>query len=630
MRYILILALLLGIGIPSCGQNNPYGINDECYRLFLLANQNQANRIGLVYADSIIAIGQANNDAKAVCIGRSAVLNCKRSGGTTNEMSEAAQNLRNEAEKSGYSQYLYYAYNIEINELLDNGHRNRALKLADECYKKATEKDDHYGIYISHLNSMEINYARNDIAGARREARKAINYFLSNKDLVDTKTVSSTFCVLASTYTTERNDSCRYYLGQALDYSKTQEDTIMTYSFYARRCAVEHNKEEFDKYYELLQGYDYHSRNETNARILAVYNEIFNGDLAEAERIANTIGPEEDRLKSLQRIAIEREDYQASLRYSDSIIQFLIDSKHAEADLELAEYTANFNNERIRMMEQQKRGMLLGVIVVLFLMLVIGAAGATFYVLNERRKHEKRIAQVKDVFVQNMSHDIRTPLNSVMGFAQLLSMPGMQWTEEEREEFGKIIMSNGKILTMLIDDILNMSNVETGNYSKHIQPENVSEICHTVLKIVEYRVPAGVKLEYKSELPADYMLNTDNGRLQQILINFLTNACKHTVRGSITLSCSLKENPGFLSFAVTDTGSGVPADQSTAIFDRFTKLDAMKPGTGLGLSICKTLSEKMNGRVYLDTTYTEGARFVFAHSILLDPTPLFSPEQKTK
>ena len=109
-----------------------------------------------------------------------------------------------------------------------------------------------------------------------------------------------------------------------------------------------------------------------------------------------------------------------------------------------------------------------------------------------------------------------------------------------------------------------------------------------------------------------FTFRTDPRRVQQILINLLTNSCKHTMQGTITLSTSLTEHPDFVTFTVTDTGTGVPADQAEAIFDRFVKLDSFVQGTGLGLSICRDIATRMGAKVYLDTTYTEGgARFKF-------------------
>lgn len=226
----------------------------------------------------------------------------------------------------------------------------------------------------------------------------------------------------------------------------------------------------------------------------------------------------------------------------------------------------------------------------------------------EEAKHE---AEAKDLFVQNMSHEVRTPLNAVVGFAQLLAMPPEFLTEEERTEYGEHIQHNSNLLMMLIDDILEISDIKDGNYK--ITPQNclLHEICNVALASVKYRVKANIELKYVTDIPKDYMVYADARRVQQVLINYLTNAIKHTQVGSITLSTSLEEHPGMITFAVEDTGEGVPVGQAKNIFRRFTKLNDFVQGTGLGLNICLTLAEKMNGQVFLDTSYVNGARFVF-------------------
>ena len=108
-----------------------------------------------------------------------------------------------------------------------------------------------------------------------------------------------------------------------------------------------------------------------------------------------------------------------------------------------------------------------------------------------------------------------------------------------------------------------------------------------------------------------YSVYTDGRRVQQVIINFLTNACKHTIAGEIVLKVSLTENPGMVTFSVTDTGTGVPPEKAEYIFKRFTQLDNFTQGNGLGLNICSIIAEKLEGKVMLDTTYTNGARFVF-------------------
>lgn len=232
--------------------------------------------------------------------------------------------------------------------------------------------------------------------------------------------------------------------------------------------------------------------------------------------------------------------------------------------------------------------------------------------LEEARKESK----LKDVYLHNLCHEIRNPLNAVVGFAQLVSLPDDVVSQKEKEEYSDYITQNSSLLMLVVDDILNISDIKSGNYKISKAPAPLNNIGVSVIASVKYRVTDKVKLSFTSDFDDSFMLVTDVRRVQQILINFLTNAIKHTSEGSIVLHCSRDENPRMVTFSVTDTGEGVPSEQADKIFDRFTKLNDFVEGTGLGLNICKTLAERLKGKVYLDKTYSEkGARFVFAHPI---------------
>lgn len=217
----------------------------------------------------------------------------------------------------------------------------------------------------------------------------------------------------------------------------------------------------------------------------------------------------------------------------------------------------------------------------------------------------------KTRFVQNMSHEIRTPLNAIVGFAQLLSLPDGYNTEEEKNQYSSFIQSNSNMLMMLIDDILDLGDVENGNYKVELGDAPCNEMCRQAIKSVEYRTPEGVRMYFTTEVDDSFVVYTDPRRVQQVLINYLTNACKHTAEGEIQVHLSKSEEPGKLVFSVRDTGTGVPPEQAENIFERFSKLDAFKQGAGLGLNICRTIADKLGGSVRLDTSYTDGARFLF-------------------
>lgn len=231
--------------------------------------------------------------------------------------------------------------------------------------------------------------------------------------------------------------------------------------------------------------------------------------------------------------------------------------------------------------------------------------------LRKARDIAENANRMKTAFIQNMSHEIRTPLNSVIGFSQLLCLPEGSISQQEKEEYMNHIMNNAHLLTVMIDDILSLSDMEKGRYSVKPAPTNLNEVMQQAVKTVENRIPSGVSLTCHSDLKDNVLYETDGVRVQQILINFLTNACKHTESGSITLACSLTETPDAITFSVTDTGHGVPPEMAEDIFERFVKLDSNKQGAGLGLSICRLVATSLGGKVWLDTRYTQGARFAF-------------------
>lgn len=233
--------------------------------------------------------------------------------------------------------------------------------------------------------------------------------------------------------------------------------------------------------------------------------------------------------------------------------------------------------------------------------------------IRKQKMLEENIAanKAKTKFLQNMSHEIRTPLNAMFGFAQLLGLPDGMWTDEEKNQYNQYIFNSYNMLDMLIGDIIDIADSEHGNYRIEISDVDVNSVCRNALMSVEYRKVEEVNMYFTTDLEDNYTVRSDARRIQQVLINYLTNACKNTQKGEIHLHCSKTEHPGKLTFSVTDTGSGVPPSKADLIFNRFTKLNQHIQGSGLGLNICLLIADKLGGDVYLDKTYTNGARFVF-------------------
>lgn len=217
----------------------------------------------------------------------------------------------------------------------------------------------------------------------------------------------------------------------------------------------------------------------------------------------------------------------------------------------------------------------------------------------------------KTMMLQNMTHEIRTPLNAMFGFSQLLCMPDGCITDDQKAEYFNYIYNSFNMLSMLIDDVMDIADAEHGNYRIQIGRVEVNKVCRNALQMAEIRLQAGVNMYFTTEVADDYTIESDGRRIQQLLVNILTNACKHTSKGEIHLHLSTTENPGKLTFSVTDTGEGIPENMRSDIFERYRKANSNVQGSGLGLHICSTIAKKLGAVIKLDETYTNGARFLF-------------------
>ena len=219
--------------------------------------------------------------------------------------------------------------------------------------------------------------------------------------------------------------------------------------------------------------------------------------------------------------------------------------------------------------------------------------------------------EMKTTFIQNMSHEIRTPLNAIVGFSELLS-DDQPMNKEERNGLCTIIQNNSDMLSYLINNIIDLTNLIGGYYKINYDQVSIQEVCENLEKKVARSVPKGVKLVIENS-EKDLYATTDKERVEQVLLNLLANACKYTTEGTITLKYEITNHHDgqYLRFSVTDTGIGIQPNKAEKIFDNFEKLNEFKQGNGLGLSICLMIAELLKGQCWLDTSYDEGARFYF-------------------
>lgn len=223
--------------------------------------------------------------------------------------------------------------------------------------------------------------------------------------------------------------------------------------------------------------------------------------------------------------------------------------------------------------------------------------------LIEAKRRAEDADKMKSVFLANMSHEIRTPLNAIVGFSEIIAVTE---NEEEKMEYLEIIQKNSNLLLQLINDILDLSRIESGKSEMHFQQVEVAGLVEEVEKVHQLKMKSGVELDVIRP-EGEYWTTTDRNRVMQVLFNFLSNAIKNTDKGNITLG--LKHEGSWLKLYVSDTGCGISKEKLPQIFTRFEKLNDFVQGTGLGLSICKSIVERLGGRIEVTSELGQGSTF---------------------
>ena len=212
--------------------------------------------------------------------------------------------------------------------------------------------------------------------------------------------------------------------------------------------------------------------------------------------------------------------------------------------------------------------------------------------------------RLKSAFLANMSHEIRTPLNAIVGFSSLLTSTE---SAAEKELYNSLIGHNNKLLLNLINDVIDLSKIESGYLELRPDWVNLTELLDESVAEYVHQVPSGVEL--LTNYPAhDSLVELDKLRIKQILSNFLSNALKNTTTGHVEVFYEVDHQS--VRIGVKDTGRGIPQNMLEKIFERFEKLDSFAQGAGLGLPICKLIVEKMNGRILVDSQLGIGTTFI--------------------
>ena len=630
-RCIIIVGLLValfGFSLPVKAQDNPYKIDNALYSLYERATKYRQDTLGLQIADTLYNEAIKIDDKKAQCLALTIPVVYNFNHHNTEEFEKAVDRVQKVSRKNGYLQYYYFGCIYKVNYLMNQDQTLRALQEAELVKQQAFTDNYPYGIATC-LRMM------GNIYQVRRELRQALNYFQQAAEYVEKNVTDQDAAFLYYKIATIQQDLRQYE--QALKYAekgiKEAKSTTNMYAGMLRKCILLYlldRKEEFNAYYQecIKTTEKYGDTRKQELQEIRIYNYVTHQQYEQAHALADSVTSARDKIAYHISINVKERKYKEAYKLLQEF-HFLQDSiNQAIQSADLSELNVRIGNEQLKREAQEKeveRKLLIFKFVISFSCIFIIAL--IFYLYShknmikklQKKNEELTVARdlaeqadkMKTYFIQNMSHEIRTPLNAIVGFSQLLSDPELPLGDEEKKEFRSLVLHNSELLTTLINDVLDLSSLESGKYTMNLAPYPCNEMCRVILSTVTHRKPEEVKLYFTTEVSDDFEIITDEQRTRQVLINFLTNAEKHTEKGEIHLHCSITENPGKITFSVTDTGSGIPVDQMDSVFERFKKLDEFKQGTGLGLNICRAIAERLHGEVKIDKTYTNGARFMF-------------------
>ena len=372
--------------------------------------------------------------------------------------------------------------------------------------------------------------------------------------------------------------------------------------------------ERFDKGYESYKNGVEQGLSSVHGRQVEIYHLVRQGKIDEAVQMADE--SLDDRYSVIANIYTSVGRWKDAFEYqrkdmaeTDSINSLLLSSSMQGIENEIKRYEEE---------SAEARRHLYFVIAIASLLLLLVVA--LIYIVYARHRHLNEMSRayqraiesdkMKTLFIQNVSHEVRTPLNVISGFAQVMADPEKNVTSEERRFMSDMVVHNSNRITMMLDEMLMIAAQEAS-----ADDEAVDIRCNEFLRTivadvhVDSEKQSKLTISYETELNDDIVVKMYKNTVRPIVLQLLDNAIKNTNSGVVTLKSSITDSK--LVLAVEDTGTGVPTQESERIFERFVKLDPFKEGLGIGLSFCRTMAQRIGGNVYLDQTYAgQGARFV--------------------
>ena len=537
---------------------------------------------------------------------------------------EVTEQLKSECQKQGDERLFYTAWGNQ--SIFEATHQNyvKADEIADEIADYASDQNSHWGNYIvlhvkavNALQKQDYQVAEDGFLKAVEFRHKYIPGESAGDDLQELMKIAN-----------HRKDQKAglKYAHQILAEPNVAPIHKGRALFRLSQFAFnKNNKELYDSIYNELMALKESDGIGTIEPVVEVNHEILNGNYEEALRLCKELSPE----KQAERMAViyhrmgdNDKAYEQMAKFkkiNDSIVLV----SHGNV---VASCYVQMNNERLKLEQkmledenaQLKRIYLYSLIAVIVIALAL--------VLLQHHRRNKRLVKeniklakarqqaekafdMKNEFINNITNELRAPLNPIEGFSDILGTKEYELQPDEREQLSNMIRDSSKSITKLIDELAELSLYE----SKKSLPINYTispnHLCRHMVDALRPRCKEGVRMYYETELPDDYEVKTNMEGAETLLRHLIENAIQYTDQGVITVACSEFEDK--VRTSVTDTGKGISPERRGHVFETFREMGENQKLQGLGLSICKAVTKLLGGKIWLDEDYHDGSRFIF-------------------
>ncbi len=509
-------------------------------------------------------------------------------------------------------------YTQRCNEIVFMLNRERILeayKMASQLSRELTEKKLDREMYMA-VNMMGHIYR---VSGNKEKAKECFWEVIRRMHQAGyVESMPPIYMNLVSIIMKEDHEHALELIDKALELAQ-QSSPERVFDIETRRTLLYHyfgDKERFLEGYKKYREGVAQGKSSVHGHVLDIYYQALIGNTDEAVRLAaqSSDDPFETQAEILADAGRWQEAYNALKRgalESDSINSVILAGSMQDIQNELRVYEAR---------RQSGRLWFYGLIIVTVLLLAF--VMALIYIVQSRRRHLRELSkayqrvleadQMKTDFIRNVSHEVRTPLNIISGFAQVLAAPDYNGTQEERKHIAETVMHNTEIITKMINEVLEMGRNDQADAPIEKEHLRCNEMLRRMINtFCEQADCSNSLVEYVSQLPDDFTIYSHERMLQSVLGALLENAKENVPSEGGHIFVRTKTDNSHLLIAVQDNGPGIDPKQSEIIFERFVKLDTFKEGIGLGLPISRTIARRLGGNVHLDTTFPgPGARFI--------------------